>query len=44
MAAFDRIESGLPAMDAPLDNIRLGDNVIVVTTHKNFDDLADAFE
>ena len=24
--------------------IHLGDNVVVVTTHKNFDDLADAFE
>ena len=24
--------------------IRLGDNVVVVTTHKNFDDLADVFE
>lgn len=24
--------------------IRLGDNVVVVTTHKNFDDLTDAFE
>lgn len=26
------------------DRIKLGDNVIVVTTHKNFDDLADIFE
>ena len=26
------------------DCIRLGDNVIVVTTHKNFDDLTDVFE
>ena len=25
-------------------SIRLGDNVIVVTTHKNFDDLTDIFE
>jgi trk system potassium uptake protein TrkA len=24
--------------------IRLGDNVVVVTTHKNFDDLNDVFE
>ena len=24
--------------------IQLGDNVVVVTTHKNFDDLTDAFE
>lgn len=24
--------------------IRLGDNVVIVTTHKNFDDLTDAFE
>ena len=28
MAAFDRIESGMPAMDRVLDNIRLGDNVV----------------
>ena len=27
-----------------LSEIRLGDNVVVVTTHKNFDDLNDAFE
>lgn len=26
------------------DHIRLGDNVVVVTTHKNFDDLTDVFE
>ena len=25
-------------------HIQLGDNVIVVTTHKNFDDLADIFD
>ena len=28
MAAFDRVRSGLPALDAALDNIRLGDNVV----------------
>ena len=28
MAAFDRIESGIPEMDKALDNIRLGDNVV----------------
>ena len=28
MAAFDRIESGIPEMDRALDNIRLGDNVV----------------
>ena len=28
MAAFDRIESGIPALDRVLDNIRLGDNVV----------------
>ncbi len=28
MAAFERIESGIPAMDRALDNIRLGDNVV----------------
>ena len=28
MAAFERILSGIPEMDAALDNIRLGDNVV----------------
>ena len=28
MAAFDRIKSGIPEMDAAFDNIRLGDNVV----------------
>ena len=28
MAAFDRVESGLPGMDRALDNIRMGDNVV----------------
>ena len=28
MAAFDRIGSGIPALDAALDSIRLGDNVV----------------
>ncbi len=28
MAAFERIRSGIPAMDQALDNIRLGDNVV----------------
>lgn len=28
MAAFERIMSGIPAMDAVLDSIRLGDNVV----------------
>ena len=28
MAAFERIQSGIRAMDAALDNIRLGDNVV----------------
>lgn len=28
MAAFDRIESGIPEMDIAFDNIRLGDNVV----------------
>ena len=27
MAAFDRIQSGIPEMDEALENIRLGDNV-----------------
>lgn len=28
MAAFDRIQSGIPELDESLDNIRLGDNVV----------------
>ncbi|MCR5250404.1 MAG: PEP/pyruvate-binding domain-containing protein [Lachnospiraceae bacterium] len=28
MAAFDRVKSGIPEMDAAIDNIRLGDNVV----------------
>ena len=28
MAAFDRIQSGIPEMDAAIDNIRLGDSVL----------------
>ena len=28
MAAFDRIQSGLPSLDQALDSIRLGDNVV----------------
>lgn len=28
MAAFERVRSGIPEMDASLDNIRLGDNVV----------------
>ena len=28
MAAFDRVCSGIPAMDRALDNIRMGDNVV----------------
>ena len=28
MAAFDRIESGIPSMDKALDSIRMGDNVV----------------
>ena len=28
MAAFERVKSGIPAMDQALDNIRLGDNVV----------------
>ncbi|MCR5788872.1 MAG: PEP/pyruvate-binding domain-containing protein [Lachnospiraceae bacterium] len=28
MAAFERVKSGIPEMDAALDNIRLGDNVV----------------
>ena len=28
MAAFDRINSGIPEMDTALDSIRLGDNVV----------------
>lgn len=33
MAAFERILSGIPEMDAALDNIRLGDNVVWQVTN-----------
>ncbi len=29
MAAFDRVKSGIPGLDQALDNIRLGDNVVL---------------
>ncbi|WP_295115866.1 PEP/pyruvate-binding domain-containing protein [uncultured Methanobrevibacter sp.] len=35
MAAFDRIKSGIPGLDAALDNIRLGDNVVWNVTNLN---------
>ncbi len=35
MAAFDRIESGIPGLDKALDNIRLGDNVVWNVTNLN---------
>lgn len=28
MTAFERVKSGIPAMDQVLDNIRMGDNVV----------------
>ncbi|MGN0273145.1 MAG: phosphoenolpyruvate synthase, partial [Lachnospiraceae bacterium] len=33
MAAFERIQSGIPEMDQALDNIRLGDNVVWQVTN-----------
>ena len=33
MAAFERVLSGIPEMDAALDNIRLGDNVVWQVTN-----------
>ena len=33
MAAFDRIQSGIPEMDEALENIRLGDNVVWRLSH-----------
>ena len=33
MAAFERVLSGIPAMDRALDNIRLGDNVVWQVTN-----------
>lgn len=44
MAAFDRIPSGLPAVDEMLDNIRLGDNVVwQVTEVAEFSPFAERF-
>ena len=33
MAAFDRIQSGIPEMDEELESIRLGDNVVWRLSH-----------
>jgi hypothetical protein len=35
MAAFERIKSGIPSMDTLLDNIRLGDNVVIQVSDLN---------
>jgi hypothetical protein len=35
MAAFERIQSGIPGLDEALDNIRLGDNVVWNVTNLN---------
>ncbi len=35
MSAFERIDSGIPGMDKALDNIRLGDNVVLRVTDLN---------
>ena len=35
MAAFERAKSGIPGLDAALDNIRLGDNVVWNVTNLN---------
>ena len=44
MAAFDRINSGIPAMDLALDSIRLGDNVVwQVSSLEEFRLFASAF-
>ena len=44
MAAFDRIESGLPKIDEILDNIRIGDNVVwQVTEIEEFRYFAEIF-
>ena len=44
MAAFERVLSGLPAMDRALDNIRLGDNVVwQVSSLKEYRVFARAF-
>ena len=44
MAAFDRIESGLPKVDEILDNIRIGDNVVwQVTEIEEFRYFAEIF-
>jgi len=44
MAAFERVASGIPAMDDVLDHIRMGDNVVwQVTDLKEFRVFAEAF-
>lgn len=44
MGAFERIKSGIPSMDRILDNIRLGDNVVMqVSALEDFKKMAGAF-
>ncbi len=44
MAAFDRVKSGIPGLDQALDNIRLGDNVVLrVSNLEDFRRFADPF-
>ena len=44
MAAFDRVKSGIPGLDQALDNIRLGDNVVLrVSNLDDFRRFADPF-
>jgi len=35
MPAFERVRSGIPSLDKVLDNIRLGDNVVIQVTCLN---------
>jgi len=42
--SFERVKSGIPSMDLVLDNIRLGDNVVMqVTSLNDFKKMAKAF-
>ncbi|MEN2775248.1 PEP/pyruvate-binding domain-containing protein [Acetivibrio clariflavus] len=44
MSAFERIKSGIPSLDKVLDNIRLGDNVVIqVTCLNDFKRIVDPF-
>ena len=44
MRAFERVNCGIKSMDSLLDNIRLGDNVVIQVSHlKDYSKIANLF-